>query len=264
MAVGETTTPGPGVATPLSVKITGPSQHVVGESARFIIEVANTGTTPLKNLTVVERFDPALRPTYATEGHRVDNGNLVWTIESLAAGKSTQLEVLCACQAAAAKACNRVSVTTPDGGRAESEACLEIRAPGARPPETTPAAPAGEGLAMDVVGLRSPVAAGKDLFYEIRVTNNGPASYRQVQVAATVPEGMLFDPLGTVGPGPTKFSREGQVIRFDPVFEVRPGESVVYSVHVRTKQPGQYRFRAELNASGLLRPLSKEASTEVF
>jgi uncharacterized repeat protein (TIGR01451 family) len=107
------------------------------------------------------------------------------------------------------------------------------------------------------------VFAGKNLTYVITVTNNGPTSHQQVVVTATAPEGMTPDSLRTEGPPGTKFSRDGQIIRFDPVAEILPGKSVSYRAVVLTKQPGTYRFVAESTAAGLSQPLSTEVSTEV-
>jgi hypothetical protein len=73
---------------------------------------------------------------------------------------------------------------------------------------------------------------------------------------------MMLNPLGTAGPEGTTFSREGQVIHFTPVVELPPGMSLIYNVRVQAKQIGQYRFKAELNATGVP-PISKEAGTEV-
>jgi uncharacterized repeat protein (TIGR01451 family) len=273
--------PKPSVVAPtFSVKKTGPSQLKVGETARFTIDVTNTGSAALQNLKVLDRYDATLLPVLATDGYRIeDGGGLAWTIDNLPAGKTTQLGVHCECKTAAAKTCNRVTVTTPDGAKMEDEACLEIQAstpppvtppPTTTPPETTrpqtPATtPAADGLTMSVVGLRNPVVAGKELTYEIQVSNTGSTSHRQVSVTATLPpEGMLFIPLGTVGPGPTKFNIEGKTIRFDPVLEVKPNESLIYRVRVQTKQAGQFRFHAELTAPSLSKSLTQEASTEVF
>lgn len=237
-------------------------QLVVGEMAQFTIEIANTGTTPLRNLKVLNRYDPALYPKMATDGYRIEDGGLAWTIDELPVGETT-LGVHCECLSATAKACNRVSVTTPEGAKVEDEACLEIQAAG-KPPAAAPPAAAGEDLTLSVVGLRNPVAASKELTYEVRVANKGSAPYRQVIVVATVPEGMVANPLGTVGPGSTKFSIEGKKVRFDPVFEVQPGETLVYSFRVRTKQVGRFSFRVELTAPTLPQAVTKEESTEVF
>ncbi len=260
--------PEAGVPPPaLTVKKSCPNkQLVVGETAKFSIELTNTGSAALRNLKVLDRYDPALVPVLATDGYQFEGRWLAWTIDNLPPGKTTQLGVHCTCQTAAAKTCNRVSVTAPDGVKVEDEACLEIRAAGAAPAETTPPPPpAGQGLTMSVVGMGQPVTAGRELTYVIQVTNNGSTPHQQVSLTATVPEGMTPVPLRTVGPGPTKFAIEGQAVRFEPVFEVRPGESLMYRIRVHAKQPGQFRFRAELSTPALPQPLIQEATpTEVF
>ena len=112
------------------MKKTGPKRLVVGEMADFSIELANTGSIAMRNIKVLDRYDPALLPKMATDGYRVEDGGLAWTVDELPAGQTTELRVHCICQSAAAKTCNRVRVTTPDGAQAEDEACLEIGAGG--------------------------------------------------------------------------------------------------------------------------------------
>ena len=267
----EPTKPEPSATAPsLAVKMTGPKQLVVGETARFFIEINNPGPTALKNVQVVNRYEPALLATQATDGFRAEVGSLAWTIDSLPAGKPpTKLEIHCTCQAAAAKTCNRVSVKTSDGIEVKDEACLEILAastpPPFTPPPTTPGAAAGEGLEISIAGTTSPVKAGKEMTYVILLTNKGSAVHRQVSVTANVPEDMVPNPIGTVGPGSTQFTIKGKVVRFDPVFEVQPGETLKYYVKVQTKKAGLFHFRVEVSAPALPQPLSKEAApTEVF
>lgn len=251
-------------APALLVKITGPEKHLVGEIAKFTIDLTNTGALPLSNLKVINSWDPVLRPKEASGGHRIENSALTWSIDNLPAGQSIPLTILCECRAASARACNRVSVVLPDGGRVEDETCLEIL-PAKETPPTTPeiTPPAGGELQLSAVGLRNPVAAGNELTYEIRATNNGSISYRQISVTAIVPEGMAPNPLGTAPPA--KFTIDGQVVRFNPIDELQPGQSQTYRVRVRTLRPGRYRFRAELTAPALPQPLTHEAEkTEVF
>ena len=117
---------------------------------------------------------------------------------------------------------------------------------------------------LSVAGLRPLVTAGKELTYEISVTNKTAAALRQMSVTATVPEGMALSPLGTTGPGQTKFNVDGATVRFDPVSELSPGQSLTYLVRVQTKRPGQFKFRVRAGASSLPKTIEKEASTEVF
>ncbi len=232
----------------VSIRKTGPPSASVGGTAQFTIDITNTGSQPLSSLKVVDQYDAVLSPTMATDGYKFEDNNLVWTLDSLPAGKTTQLEVHFRCQSAAARACNRVSVTTQEGARVEAEACLEIRA-------------AAGGLNIEVGDSRDPVRLGKGLTYEIRVSNDGNISYKQVTVVATVPAGMMSDRIGTSGP---RYTIDGQTVRFDAVPEIRPGEKRSYRIRVRTQQPGKLIFRAELTSQDLPQPVVVEETTDVL
>lgn len=222
--------------------------RVEGETVRFTIEVTNTGNQTLTNLTLVDQCDASLTQVAATEGSRLENNDLVWTIDALPAGATNTFEVQCRCLRAVARACNRAAVTSQEGARAEDQACLEIRPPPG-------------GLRMTVADLRDPVRLGKGLTYEIRVSNQGQGPHEEVSVVATVPAGMVPDRIGTSGPGMPAF--EGQTIRFAPVAEIRPGETLTYRVRVSTPQAGQFTFHAELTTRNLLQPLAVGEETEV-
>ncbi len=271
-------------ASAFSVTKTGPDRRTAGQTAEFVINVSNTGTQELANLRVVDIYDAALKPTLATEGHRVEGNSLVWTVDRLPAGTSTQLQVHCECLEAGQNVCNRVSVSAPDGTRAEDSACLTIlpatssamppsgTVPGQPPglePGQPPVPPPGPGtggapLKLHIADLRDPVAAGKEVTYDIRVTNQGTAADDQVVVAVDVPAGLLIVPLGTVGPGLSKPSIEGRTVRFDPVGPLGPGEALDFRVRVLAQQPGQYRLQATVTSRNSPQPASVEETTEVF
>ena len=103
----------------------------VGEQALFTIDLTNLGTTDVRGVRVIDRYDPALSPDSATGGYRLDGDAITWTID-VPPGRPTRLSVRCSCQTAAARTCNRVLVILPDGNRIEDESCLEILRPSAR------------------------------------------------------------------------------------------------------------------------------------
>ena len=114
----------------------------------------------------------------------------------------------------------------------------------------------------DVVDLADPVPKGDKLTYKIIVSNDGALSERNVSVVATVPRGMIPVRIDTGGPGGRTIT--GQIVRFDPVAEVRPGQQREYRVFVRTLEAGRATFRAEVTSENLLQPLGAEATTEVL
>jgi len=272
--------PKPAVKLSVAVKRATPETQTVGDTARFVMDVSNKGDRAVSNLKLVAQYDAALHPTMATAGNKPQADGLAWTIDAIPAGKTAEYEIHCRCQAAAAKACVRATVTAPDGAQASDEACLTIREaaaetrpegapPGRIPPKEPPSGIAprpatAEGLSMTVVGLFNPITLGKDLTYAVQVSNNTQAVDRLVRVTVTVPEGMVPVPLGTTGPPLTGPHPEGQTLRFDPVPELRPGETLQYRIRAHTRQPGQYRFRVELTSQNQPKPKIVEETTEVL
>jgi uncharacterized repeat protein (TIGR01451 family) len=222
--------------------------RAVGATVRFAIDVANNGTQELRNLTLVDRYDAGLTMAAASEGYRAEAGTLTWAIDSLPPGPPIRFEVHCRCARAIARATNRATLSTQDGARFDSEASLEIRG-------------GAGGLALMVADLRDPVAVGKGLTYEIQVSNQGQTSQKDVAVTATVPVGMMPDPIGTSGPG--KPTIQGQTIRFEAVPGLAAGETLTYRVRVRTRQAGKVTFHAEVTTRDQLQPLIAQEETEV-
>ena len=250
----------------LSVKKTGPAQGTVGELAEFIIDVTATGDRTLTNVRIVDRYDAALLPKEATEGYRVEDGNLVWTFAQLRPGQTARIQVHCNCLRAAARTCNRVTVTSNEGASGNAEACLEVReTSGSRPPGgvAPPESTARGTLSLTVTDLRGMVAAGKEFTYVIQVANGGIAADRQVAVTAIVPDGMTPVRLGTTGPTDQP-AFDGQTVRFPPVPEIKPGQTLTYRVRVRTKAPGKATLWVEAVSERHVQPLTAEETTEVF
>jgi len=239
----------PETPTSVSVQKMGPDRAVVGGIAEFTIDVTNTGDEEAQGLTIVDRYDAALSPVKATAEHRAEGTSLIWRVPSLPAGKTARFQVHCDALRVARQACNRVTVTGPNGFAVEDEACLEI-------------VEAGEQVTMEVGDSRDPVRLSKGLTYEIRVANPGDTPDTQVVLSARLPEGMLPDRIGTSGP--TTPAIDGRTVRFAPVAALPPGEQVLYRVRVLTQQPGTFTFRAELSSDNLPQPVIAEETTEVF
>lgn len=228
---------------------TGLLRRSVGQTVRFAIDVANNGSQELRNLTLIDQYDASLTKVGASDGYREENNELVWTVKSLPAGPPIRFEVECRCARAVARATNRATLITQDGTRAEDQAALEIYA-------------TAGGLTITMADLRDPVAVGKGVTYEIRISNQGQTPQQDIALVATVPVGMIPARIGTSGPGQPTI--EGQIVRFQPVAEeLRPGETLTYRVRVSTRQSGAFTLRAEVTGRDLFQPLAAEESTEV-
>jgi hypothetical protein len=141
-------------------------------------------------------------------------------------------------------------VTCQEQVRAESEACLVIVAPPG-------------GISVTMAEKADPLKVGDRTAYEIQVANHGQAADGQVVVVVTVPKEMVPQRTGTKGPSGATASLDGQVVRFAPVAELRPGDVLAYSVQVRGDTAGQATCRVEVTTAKLKTPITREETTRV-
>ena len=248
----------------VSIRINGPSVGEVGKVAEFTIDVKNLGAEVLTNLKVTGRHDTSLSPTMATEGCKLDpvTRDLMCTIDRLPPSKTVRLVVQYRCMKKATWACNRVMVTDDRGTRSDDSACLRIHK---EANTTIPSKETASKLTVSVQDLHDPITVGKGLTYEIRVTNPGIASDGQVLAVVTVPPELSVDRIGTTGPGRTGFQVQGQTIRFEPVPEIQPGETLNYRVRVTADRPSrQVILKVQATSREMLSPVESEEDTEIL
>lgn len=225
-------------------------EYEIGDTVTFAIRVENTGTQTLTGLVISDQCDSALEAIEATDLHQVENGAVVWRVAALEPGKAEELRILCKCAWPAMKASNRIRVITEQGVSDEAEACLLIHGP----------------LKMTVLDWADPIRAGKELTYEVEVTNDRQTPQWNLSLTVAVPQGMHVVLLGTASPGRTKWNLAdgGRTIRFAPVPELLAGEKMTYRIRMHPMAAGQYTVRAELTGGDLAEPLRSEQATEVY
>ncbi len=215
---------------------------------RFEVVVGNQGTQAMTNVTVTCRLDPALVPNRATPDYRFDpdTNTLRWILASLAPGQRRMVEMECTATRAAARACNRVHVTTLQGDSAEDEACVEIRAPAAARPS---------GLSLNVVSLAAPATTGREFSYVVQVTNRWQFAEQQVTLRVRLPPELLPVRLGTTGPAGIRAHFDGQTVSFDPIATLSPGETATFRVQVQAQKPGEVQVEAQVTSRSQAQPV---------
>lgn len=235
----------------LEVRKTGPAWQFVNRTAEFVMRIKNVGTVRVNNLRIVDSYDLSLDPTNATSGYSQVGDDLAWDVDTLAPGQEITFQIHCLCLEPAARACNRVIVTTSEGARADGEACVEIRQP---PP----------GISVTIADLRDPIRAGNSVTYEVRVTNNAETPDRDVRLTITLPPQLTAIREGITGPA-TDTTIENNVLRFGPVAEVRPGEPLAYRFQARAATAGNVRVQASVtSAASGGQPIVTDESTEIL
>jgi uncharacterized repeat protein (TIGR01451 family) len=244
----------------LTVRKTGPQRLAVGELAQFVMTVTNTGTETLTDLKIVDSYDkPTLEVEQASTGFTVTAGSLEWTIRSLAPGRSVERQVNCRCKQPVARACNRVVVSAEPNLSAASEACLEIVAASTPAPATPPRAAAAGALTVGVVGEKATLNPGDEAVYQVSVTNSSAQPDRNVTLNVTLND------LGTIRKveSVVRASLSGRTAKFEPIAELRAGETVKFDVHVRAADRGTLEVRAQATSQRNAAPESAVEKTQV-
>jgi len=237
----------------LVAEISGPASGATGDEPLFTIRVTNNGVTDLHDVTVLNQFDPGLTALQlAPSGHDRVGEDIRWTpLATLAAGATKTFKVKYRCVAPGNSVCAYVTVTCRELLRADDQACMSIRA-------------AATKITAKLFDSRDPLAVGKSGTYEVRVTNEGPTADTNVTVAVVLPPELTAVPAGTAGPGGVGAEIEGNIVRFQPLAELRPGEPVSFRVAARGVTPGDARVTAQVTSTGLAQPVAAEADTRII
>lgn len=225
----------------------GPAARYLGQTARYDIQVSNTGDGVARQVTVADAYPAGLRFLSASPGasHDADKRQITWALDSLAAGEARQLRADFKTQEIG-QPCNQVQARAERAAEARASACTQVKGLAA--------------LRLEVVDGPDPVVLNTPTVYRIEVFNQGSAPATHVAVRATLPEQLGYLDAG----GPTQAIVDGRDIRFGPVATLAPGEKVVYTVRARALALGDVRFASEITARELDAPVRETESTRLY
>lgn len=233
----------------LDLVVTGPKLRYVERPAVYSIKVTNPGPAPANDIKITEIIPIGFKFLSATDGgrHNEEARTVSWVIGDMPPGQSREvkLEVMAAIPG---EHLHRVIAESGHGTKTEAEAATRIEGLSA--------------LVMELANPINPVEVGVETCYEIRVTNAGSKAESNLRLICTLPDKMEFR--SGEGPDNCRCHVEGREIVFDALPKLAPRADAMYRISVRSLVPGDYRFRASLQAEGLAAPLRREESTKVY
>ena len=124
-----------------------------------------------------------------------------------------------------------------------------------------PATPGRLSVSIDNLNT---ITAGKIQQFLVQVTNESNSADSDIVVTARLPVGSTAD-AGTSGPnaGVTAEKLPGAV-RFSPVAELRPNDTIDYRVFLTTSKPGPILLRVEVSSRRLTQPVVAEKTVAVL
>lgn len=225
----------------------GPGERYLGQTARYRIQVRNTGDGIARQVVVGDAYPQGMGFLSAIPPGKHDEARrqVTWTLNDLPAGETRDIQVAFKSEGLG-RQCNESRVLAEGGLEARDGACTEVKGLAA--------------LLLEVVDGPDPVVLGTPTAYRIEVLNQGSAPATHVAVQATLPEQLAFLEAG----GPTQAVVDGRDIRFAPLATLAPGEKAVYRVRVKALKEGDVRFAAEITANELSAPVRETESTRLY
>lgn len=271
----------------VDMQLTGPDRTFVGGQVTFDLLLINRGDVAATGLVLTDRFDDGLV-------HAAAVNPIQKSLSPLGPHETRRLAIAFKVLKSG-RLCNLIELSGDGGLNNSAQACVQSEAaqlipspnmpapvspPSINPTPITPSpitpapnsaftprptpAPtrAAANLKLLIASRANPIKAGGETSFQIVVTNQGADPEPKVALSVTIPSVMQF--VGAQGQNPSPATIDGQTVRFDPIKQLRPGESLVFEVHVRASGAGKAIVRAEVTSANLPKPLVSETSTSVF
>jgi len=227
----------------LQLAIAGPKVQYAGTPAAYEVRVTNPGDAVARHVTVVCKLPPQAEYVSATGAGQLNptKTEVTWTLDSLQAAGEETFVLKCALSAAGA---NRVEAgATADGDLKETAAAstqVELVA----------------DLVLDIADPTGPIPIGQEMAYEVKVRNRGTKAAEAVEITAYFSKGI--EPISVEG---ARFEVSPGTVIIQAIPSLDAGQEVVFKIKARAEQPGNHRFRAELNCKPLGTKLTQEETT---
>ncbi len=213
----------------VSAKVTVAPQAMRYEEVAFRIEVANTGTAPLRNVVVTDELPAGLVFTSGKPEPKVDK-LLTWKFEDVPPQQTRRIEFKAIAQEAGTFRSN-AKVTASGGASATGSASVTVGEP---------------KLKISISGPQRRLV-NRPIPYHITVSNLGSVPLTNVQVSDELPPGGIeFLSASTGG------RREGEFVRWS-LGNLSPGELRALDLVLRSPKPGrcwdQVKVQADNNLS---------------
>ncbi len=235
------------IAPELAATIDGPGLRYLGRRATYTLQVTNTGSVATDNVRVMHKVPEGFKFVSAAQGAQFDEATrlLNWFVGHLDQGQTATTEVTFACSELGSFT-HFVRATSEHGTISDAQTETKV--------EGTPS------LAMDIRDFEDPVEVGTETEYEIRVKNEGSAAAHNVNVSCELPAGLSVVSVKA----PVSFAAERDLVVFQPLAQLKPGESVSIRMHVKASGAGNLRLRARLSSESIEEPLIEEELTKFY
>jgi hypothetical protein len=236
---------GPEPKPALAMECTAPAEVLMGRPLEVCLTVRNTGNGPEAKTKLALPIPQGAAAVRTTEGGVSSATEVSWEMPELAPGASQQV-------------CAFFAMHEP-GTLAFTPMATGLIS---KPVQTTCSTRVlgVPGILLELVDLEDPIQIGKQVTYEIRVTNQGWVPGTNIRLVCRTPVSEEY----VSGTGPTTVKADGEVITTEPLPDLAAKAVATWRVVVKATQVGDARFKVELSSDQFQKPIYQEESTQLY
>ena len=235
-----------GAARPdLAIECSAPGQAVVGRRFEVYLTVTNKGTATEPRIALVLPTPAEAALAGATVQNDSTNGSSVWTITNLQAGAA---KLVCATFISRQPALLAFNATAQGTSGSVAQTRCNTQVAG------IPA------ILLETADLEDPIEVGKEVVYEIKVTNQGSAPGTNLKVVCNLPDSEEF----VSGTGPTQVRAQERAVTMDTLPLLAPKTQAAWRVTVKALKPDDARFKVFVSSDQFEHPIQKDEATHLY
>lgn len=236
---------GPEPKSELSLQCRAPEQVLAGRPVEICLTVSNIGNITEPKAAIVLDLPEKAVLTSATANAAPVAGRLAWEVLNLAPNASAEL-----CAKLTSQEPGTLSIasaaTGTNGNRTQSACATKVLGV--------------QAILLEVVDLEDPVEVGKQITYEIKVTNQGSAPGTNIRIVCTLPASQQY----VSATGITEAMVKENTITMDALAELAPKGVASWKVTAKAVKAEDSRFKVELQSDQFEKPIQEDESTELY
>jgi len=229
----------------LALACNAPAEVLVGRPVKVCLTLRNLGDASDPQTTVTLPIPDGASYLSPTNSTAPSPGQLKWQIPNLASGASYQL-------------CAIFTMRQPGlmlfAARASGDQSDAVQSSCSTRIAGIPA------ILLEVVDREDPIDVGKEVTYDIKVTNQGSATGTNIRIVCTLPASQEF----VSGTGATTVSAQAGTITMEPLPVVAPKAVASWRVVVKALEAADARFKVELRSDQFESPIHEDESTQQY
>ena len=229
----------------LAFDCSAPGQTVIGRRFDVCLNVTNTGNATEFKTSLVLPIPAEVTLITATDQGTNVGGSVVWTIADLQPSTAKQV-----CATFISRQPGQLAFTATARGTSGNMAETRCDSQVAGIP----------AILLETADLDDPIELGKEVIYEIKVTNQGSAPGTNLKVTCNLPDSEEF----VSGTGPTPVQAQERAVTMDTLPVLAPKAQAVWRVTVKALKPDDARFKVFISSDQFLQPIQKDESTHLY